>query len=331
MKYSLCDDWFFTESWSQAFAQGADVPAAAVRLPHTCRELPLHNAAPEQYEMVCGYRRRLRVPDAKTAPRLFLRFDGAAHQAEVYLNGKKVGSHRGGYTGFELEITDYADREKENLLAVRLDTREAWLITSGQSRVKDLFVYTPDLSHAQVELALDRPEGAAAVRLSLRAPEGKRLADKQIGPGETKACLEYLQAKPWTPEVPNLYLLTAELLDEAGRLTESRTVRFGFRTAQFRADGFYLNWMKCFLRGLNRHQSYPYIGYAATERLQWEDARILRRSWAALPSAPATTRRASIFWMPATSWGCWCLRSCPAGSISATRPGSSRPATHCGR
>lgn len=298
MKYSLCDDWSFTESWSQAFAQGADVPVAAVRLPHTCRELPLHNAAPEQYEMVCGYRRRLRVPDAKTAPRLFLRFDGAAHQAEVYLNGKKVGSHRGGYTGFELELTDYADREKENLLAVRLDTREdptlppfgfvidyltygglyreAWLITSGQSRVKDLFVYTPDLSHAQVELALDWPEGAAAVRLSLRTPEGKRLVDKQIGPGETKACLEYLQAKPWTPEAPNLYLLTAELLDEAGRLTESRTVRFGFRTAQFRADGFYLNGKKCFLRGLNRHQSYPYIGYAATERLQREDARILK-------------------------------------------------------
>ena len=44
----------------------------------------------------------------------------------------------------------------------------------------------------------------------------------------------------------------------------------------FRADGFYLNGKKTFLRGLNRHQSYPYIGYAAPESLQRQDARILK-------------------------------------------------------
>ena len=68
----------------------------------------------------------------------------------------------------------------------------------------------------------------------------------------------------------------AELLNAAGQPIDRKQVTFGFRTAEFRADGFYLNGKKTFLRGLNRHQSYPYIGYAAPESLQREDARILQ-------------------------------------------------------
>ena len=54
MKYSLCNNWEFTEIWSDAFCTGAPVPCQAVRLPHTCRELPLHYADPADYEMACG-------------------------------------------------------------------------------------------------------------------------------------------------------------------------------------------------------------------------------------------------------------------------------------
>lgn len=145
---------------------------------------------PSDYEMVCGYRRTLTVPDA---PRVFLRFDGAAHQAEIYLNGQLAGQHQGGYTGFTIEITDLVHRT-ENLLAVRLDTREdpnlppfgfvidyltygglyreVWQETSPQSRVSDLFVYTPTLTEAAVQLTVEAPEkrplrcasGSAAVR-----------------------------------------------------------------------------------------------------------------------------------------------------------------------
>ena len=59
-------------------------------------------------------------------------------------------------------------------------------------------------------------------------------------------------------------------------MTDEKTVRFGFRTAEFRRGGFYLNGERVFLRGLNRHQCYPYMGYAAPEALQREDARILK-------------------------------------------------------
>lgn len=166
MKHSFCDDWEFTHHWTEAFGKGLPVPKQqAVRLPHTCREVPLHYATPADYEMVCGYRKRFRVPPVQAAPRLFLRFDGAAHQAVVRVNGRVAGQHRGGYTGFTVEITDLVDREGENLLTVQLDTREdptippfgfvidyltygglyreVWLEATAESRLTDLFVYTP--------------------------------------------------------------------------------------------------------------------------------------------------------------------------------------------
>ena len=296
MKYSLCNNWEFTEIWSDAFCTGAPVPCQAVRLPHTCRELPLHYADPADYEMVCGYRRTLTLPDA---PRLFLRFDGAAHQAAVYLNGQLVGEHLGGYTAFALEITNFVHRDAENLLAVRLDTREdtalppfgfvidyltygglyreVWLETTAATCVTDLFVHTPTLTEAAVSVTTDAPEKAAVLRVSLCAPDGAALVGQQLPAAAKAECtLTLPDAQPWGTDHPNLYTCRAELLDAAGQVLDCRETTFGFRTAEFKADGFYLNGKKTFLRGLNRHQSYPYIGYAAPESLQRNDARILK-------------------------------------------------------
>ena len=83
-------------------------------------------------------------------------------------------------------------------------------------------------------------------------------------------------AVPWDLDRPALYTLRATLLDGG----DVQQTTFGFRTAQFRADGFYLNGRKVFLRGLNRHQSWPYVGYAVPEALQREDARILKHELA---------------------------------------------------
>ena len=300
MKHSFCEDWEFTRHWTEAFGKGLPVPKQqAVRLPHTCREMPLHYASPADYEMVCGYRKRFRVPPVQAAPRLFLRFDGAAHQAVVRVNGRVAGQHRGGYTGFTVEITDLVDREGENLLTVQLDTREdpaippfgfvidyltygglyreVWLEATAESRLTDLFVYTPTLHDAVVQWTAELTSAAAAVRIRLETADGTLLAQQTAQAAETgKMQFSVPDAQPWDTEHPVLHHAVAELLNAAGQPIDRKQVTFGFRTAEFRADGFYLNGKKTFLRGLNRHQSYPYIGYAAPESLQREDARILQ-------------------------------------------------------
>ena len=296
MKHSFCDGWEFTRHWTEAFGKGLPVPKQqAVRLPHTCREVPLHYASPADYEMVCGYRKQFRVPPVQAAPRLFVRFDGAAHQAVVRVNGKLAGQHRGGYTGFAVEITDLVDREGENLLTVQLDTREdpaippfgfvidyltygglyreVWLEATAESRLTDLFVYTPTLHEAVVQWTAELTPAAVAVRIRLETADGTLLAEQTAQAAETgKMQLSVPDAQPWDTEHPVLHHAVAELLNAAGQPIDRKQVTFGFRTAEFRADGFYLNGKKTFLRGLNRHQSYPYMRLFHRERVSTKQA-----------------------------------------------------------
>lgn len=296
MKHSFCDGWEFTRHWTEAFGKGLPVPKQqAVRLPHTCREVPLHYASPADYEMVCGYRKQFRVPPVQAAPRLFVRFDGAAHQAVVRINGKLAGQHRGGYTGFAVEITDLVNREGENLLTVQLDTREdpaippfgfvidyltysglyreVWLEATAESRLTDLFVYTPTLHEAVVQWTAELTPAAVAVRIRLETADGTLLAEQTAQAAETgKIQLSVPDAQPWDTEHPVLHHAVAELLNAAGQPIDRKQVTFGFRTAEFRADGFYLNGKKTFLRGLNRHQSYPYMRLFHRERVSTKQA-----------------------------------------------------------
>ena len=280
------NDWQFVFSWTDGFGRG-EGPAQKVRLPHTVKSVPLHYAGPEDYETVCGYRRALDIPAGWAGKRLFLQFDGAAHIATVYINGQEAVRHRCGYTSFRAEITGLVRPGEENLVSVKLDCtenpsvppfgfvidyltyggiyRDVWLDVRPQSIISDLFVYTPDLTTARVKSTAPGP-----VRYEIFDPDGA-LAGSAEGAGEVDIIIP--NAQPWTLERPALYSCRATLLDGG----DVRETTFGFRTAEFRADGFYLNGEKIFLRGLNRHQSFPYIGYAAPERLQREDARILKR------------------------------------------------------
>ena len=291
MKQSLCSGWEFTKTWTDTFGKG-EGSAEPVRLPHTPIELPLHYADSNAYQMDCGYRRRLEVGQELKGKRLFLQFDGAGHIATVYLNGEELTTHRCGYTAFRVEITDAVRYGEENLLAVRLDTtenpevppfgfvidyltygglyREVWLDVREQDLIQDIFVTTPTPDTAHVEITT---EGADICRFSILEEDGTSLLTKE---SSARIDLRLNEARPWSPDDPHLYVLKCELLDGYGAVVDTQCVKFGFRTAEFRADGFYLNGEKTFLRGLNRHQCYPYIGYAAPEHLQREDARILK-------------------------------------------------------
>ncbi len=293
MRIGLCDDWEYTREWNDAFFRGEGEPER-VRLPHTSGEIPLHYARPEQYAVVCGYRKHLRLPAEYAGKRLFLQFDGAGHIAQVYLNGEELTTHRCGYTAFRTEITGKAHPGGEDFLAVRLDAsenpaippfghvidyltygglyREVWLDVRGSSVVDDLYVTTPSLTRARVELTLS---GDAPIRRVTILDKDGTVRASGTG-GDDVFWLDVPDARPWELEDPALYTCRAELLSPGGEPVDTLETRFGFRTAEWRKDSFFLNGKKVFLRGLNRHQSYPYVGYAAPASLQREDARILK-------------------------------------------------------
>ena len=285
MLKSICSGWEFTEKWTEDFpAFGGH--AREVRLPHSVRPLPLNYASPADYEMVCGYRRKLDIPAEYAGKRIFLQFDGAAHIASVYVNGVFAASHRCGYTAFRVEITGLVRPGEDNSVAVKLDCtengeippfgfvidyltygglyREAWLDVREESYVRDVFVIAGMDRRAKVKFEIDGAYEKAAVRIL----DGETVLAEAEGRDEVS--LSVPAARLWDPDCPQLYACEVALPNG-----DSEKVSFGFRSVEFRADELLLNGRPYFMRGLNRHQCWPYIGYAAPESLQREDARIL--------------------------------------------------------
>ena len=302
----LADGWEFTRSWSNAFRLG-EGEGEPVRLPHNPRFIPQHCAGPEDYEGVYGYRRTLALDESLRGKRLFLQFDGAAHTATVFVNGRERRTHRSGYTAFRVEITDDVRLDGTDLVAVRLDStenpeippfgyvidyltyaglyRDVWLDVREPVCTANVFVQTPNLHTCRVQTTVSGT--AALVRHRVLDAEGACVAQNADANAESAVAapedlfvwtmtVHVPDAKPWTCETPNLYTLETTLFDADMRPLDTVLTRFGFRTAEFKKDGFYLNGKRTFLRGLDRHQAYPYVGYAATKSLQREDARILK-------------------------------------------------------
>ena len=284
MNIPFNNDWLFTEDFDGGFEN-----AAAVRLPHTAKEIPYNYIDCTVYQMVCGYRKRFHAPEDWRGKRLLLRFDGAAHEATVFCNGAQVGHHACGYTAFTVDITDHIVFGAENTVDVRLDTRESlnippfgfvidYLCYGGLYREVTLEVR----ECGYIEQALLENSGLREIRLRISSQSSKVVTDI-IGPDGRVAAsaigkeftLSVPDSKLWTLESPVLYTARIRAY-EADRVIDERCIRFGFRTVRFENDGFYLNSEKVRLRGLNRHQSYPYVGYAMPASVQAFDADILK-------------------------------------------------------
>ena len=288
----LCSNWEFTSQWTEAFARG-EGSFETVRLPHTVKELPLHYADSESYQMICGYRKHLDITPEMTGKRLFLQFDGAAHIATVYLNSAELITHRCGYTAFRVEITDFVN-PGSNLLCVKLDTREnpevppfgfvidyltygglyreAWMDVREQSLISDVYVTTPTTDAIHLEITAENTAGCAFL-VEVLDDAGYILLNKRTC--DDVMDLPVPGARPWSPADPYRHTLVVQL-EKDGAVLDTRKVKFGFRTLAWDSENLYLNGEKCFLRGLNRHQCWPYVGYAVPEALQREDARILK-------------------------------------------------------
>ena len=296
MRISLNRGWDFTERFDGAFLSGAHTDGERrVELPHACRETPYDYFDESLYQMVCGYRRKLKIPVEWTGKRTVLWIGAAGHSAEVYLNGRKLGEHRCGYTAFSVELTRELVPGEEALLAIRVDSRETqdippfghvidymtygglyrevWLEVREQCCLADVFAM-PALS-GRLKTRITVSGDPSGLSLRQRVMDG----DVLLAEGSFPVCGETeLQAEgilPWDLEQPRLYTLETVLLRDGAEIDRVET-RIGFRDAEFRTDGFYLNGKKVRLRGLNRHQSYPYVGYAMPASIQRYDADILK-------------------------------------------------------
>ena len=128
----LNEEWQFTEKYTDSLTahklsenDAATMKLTTIRIPHTCKETPFHYFDESIYQMISGYRRNLFVPADWMGQRVLLTFEGVAHSCEVYCNGTKVGEHHCGYTAFTLDLSKYLHYDTDNVLTVKVDSRES--------------------------------------------------------------------------------------------------------------------------------------------------------------------------------------------------------------
>lgn len=284
MDIAFNNDWLFTENFDAGFDE-----AVSVRLPHTAKEIPYNYINCRDYQMVCGYRKIFTAPGDWQGKKLILRFDGAAHEATVFCNGERVGYHACGYTAFCVDITDLVRLGGENVIDVRLDTRESlnippfgfvidYLCYGGLYREVTLEIKEPEY----IKEVLIENTGLREIRVRIASECGSLVTDIVDNSGAVISSavgkafeLNVPEAELWSVDSPALYTARVRAMRGSECVDEKR-LRFGFRTVKFKSDGFYLNGERLKIRGLNRHQSYAYVGYAMPRSVQELDAEILK-------------------------------------------------------
>ncbi len=291
---TLNNNWYFTPLWEDDLLEKC--AGEPVRIPHNVRDVPLHYVDPASYQTVCGYTRYVHVEEEWKGKHLILRFEGAAHIAEVYVNGVKAAEHRCGYTAFSAEITDMVVYGEDNLISVKLDTtengsvppfgfaidyltfggiyRDVRLDIRGDVYLDDVYFACTGNDSVNVHVSLNRKTEDEKLRISFLDAEGECVFTRDHPAADGVYTCRLRQPKLWSPDQPYLYTAKAELVRD-GEVTDTFSCPFGFRTVSLTKNDILINGKPVFLRGLNRHQCIPYRGYALTESLQREDARIL--------------------------------------------------------
>lgn len=278
-----------------------------VTLPHSNARLPWHSLDEKEFQYTSAYRRHFEAPAAWEGKRVFVRFEGAMTAATVSINGHAFPEYKGGYTPFAFELTPHLKFGGRNLLAVSLDSTERpdippfggnidYLTFGGIYRDVELQV-APKLFIENVYARVVKPledsrsvavqchlngnhEGPITLTAELR--DGDRVLKSasvtaREGADSYLVTLDSLgPVELWSVTSPKLYSVAVKLTGEGGLRDEYHT-RIGFREAVFTPHGFLLNNVPLKLRGLNRHQTFPYAGGAMPARVQRRDAWILRR------------------------------------------------------
>ncbi|MDB9146492.1 glycoside hydrolase family 2 TIM barrel-domain containing protein [Parabacteroides distasonis] len=256
-----------------------------------------------------GYQTTFTLPADWSGKRVKLRFDGVSSESVVYLNGKEIGSHMGGMTAFELDVTNGL-RSGENVLALRVRsesladmlgsltqyaahqlggiTRKVTLFAVPEVHLSDLRIVTDlDDAYKDAELkvyvsvtnASANVQKNLSVRLSVSGePVVLSQAIPEIAAGSTWSGWltgKIASPKKWDSEHPNLYTLKVEL-GTSEKIVEQVKKRFGFREIQIQGNRMLVNGKAVKLKGVCRHEMHPLTGRVMNPALARKDIELYR-------------------------------------------------------
>lgn len=307
-------DWEFRRTAMQTGAFGA---WQETNLPHAVKIEPL--VVVKQWQGHAEYRKTFDIP-VNPEKKYFIRFEGVMHEAEVFINGKALSHHVGGYLPFVVDITGYLHARKPNEIVVKTNNlnnphippgkpldkldfcyyggiyRNVWLITTNKVYVTDpvaagvpagggLLAHfndiTPEVAKGLLKVHVEndfKEPKTVFFTATISGKDGSEFAinskDVVINPrnaAQLQTAINIENPALWSPEHPDLYNMNVKVFAN-GELMDEVEQQTGIRKIELTEEGFFLNGEKRYLRGTNRHQEYPYVGYALSPEANYRDA-----------------------------------------------------------
>ena len=283
---------------------------SAVGLPHSF-SLPYFSSL-KFYTGYGWYRKHFNVPANWSGKRVFLEFEGAFQDAQVYVNGKSVGRHLGGYTGFSLDATS-AVATGDNVVAVQLNNswnaqlaprggdhqfsggiyRDVNLVATDPMHVAwyGTYVTTPTVSASSAtvniktelrnDYATDKNCTLKTDIVDAKGATVTTVSSTQVVPANSTVTVDQTTpaiANPslWHPDHPTLYRAVSTVSEGATAL-DNFTTTFGFRWFSWSATtGFSLNGSHYYFHGVNVHQDHAGWCDGVTNAALFRDVKMVK-------------------------------------------------------
>jgi len=291
-------DWAFTKQTYSAIPTEIGEGWESVNLPHTWNATDGQDGGNDYYRGTCLYAKKFAKADLTAADRYYLEIRGANSSADVYLNGKALAHHDGGYSTWRVNITE--SLEDENLLVIAVDNapnqtvypqvadftfygglyRDVNVICVSESHFDLDYYGTPGLkvtpqidgkdAHIEIEAWLTDAKDGQTLKYTISDAEGKVIATADTS--DTKVTLDIADVTLWHGR-KNPYLYTAKIeLCDGDEVLDTVSARFGCRTYKVDSErGFILNGEEYALRGVSRHQDRWGVGNALLPEHHEED------------------------------------------------------------
>ena len=276
--------------------EGYDIPQYVnIQYPWDGREDVWRDAVPSEFNPVASYVKYFTLPEGFRKNGLYISFQGVESGFALWLNGHYVGYSEDSFTPSDFDLTPYV-KEGENKLAVQVFkwTSSSWCEDQDFYRFSGIFrsvyLYTMPKVHVydlKVQPVVDeavlnadllvtmqmRGEGKARLTLTgsrnysvMEEKEEQIIFSEELPVSEGEVHFEKEVKKPdlWSAEIPNLYTLTIECLDQNGERSELVSQRIGFRRFEMKDGIMTLNGKRIVFKGVNRHEFSSKTGRAVT-------------------------------------------------------------------
>ena len=301
------------DAWS--FRRECDTVSRIVSIPHTWNAQDCVDDEPGYWRGVGWYERTVRIDDALPGKKVYVRFEGANQQVDLWVNDIYAGNHRGGYTAFIFDISGLV-RVGENTFRVKVDNshneaippmtadftffggiyRSVSLLFVPENHISvehfasdGVYITTPEVSSSsatvkiETRLSIPNPANKLFLEQIILAPDGKKVAKlrKQLvkPSGDLVVCAHAVVSSPllWDTNNPQLYTVVSRLLDMKGGEIDTQINSFGIRSFSFDPEkGFFLNGRHVKLVGTNRHQDFKGMGNALPDEIHINDVQLLK-------------------------------------------------------